>query len=47
MEDLETRFKPIESMKLMLELGSSTQEDRINTLKFKMEAFDHKMGVVI
>lgn len=34
-------------MKIMLELNSATQDDRINTLRYKMDAFEMKMGIVI
>ncbi|CDW89284.1 UNKNOWN [Stylonychia lemnae] len=45
--NFEQRISPLESMKLMMEMAQVTQEERINTLKFKMEAFDHKMGLVL
>jgi len=47
LENQEERLKGVESLKVMAELGQATQEERLNTLKYKMEAFEHKMGVVV
>jgi Ca2+-binding EF-hand superfamily protein len=45
--NFESRISPLESMRLMMEMGQVTLQEMINTLKFKMEAFDHKMGLVL
>ena len=31
----------------MGEMSQATQDEKLNTLRFKMEAFEHKMGIVI
>lgn len=43
----EERLKAVESLKLMAEMSQATQDEKLNTLRFKMEAFEHKMGIVI